>query len=56
MVYGWATNSVSTKTNKKVSATQRGSKHDNVMDERWEQPIAEQKKEEHISRFKLFLH
>ena len=38
-----------------MSATQRGSKHDNMMNERRKQPNAGQKKEEHIGRFKSFL-
>ena len=47
--------SVKTKKQKKMSATQRGSKHDNMMNERRKQPNAGQKKEEHIGRFKSFL-
>ena len=44
LVYGWATKSASAETNKKTSATQRGSEHDNIMNERRMQPSTEQKK------------
>ena len=56
LVYGWAIESALIKTNKKISTEQQGSKHDNMMNERRRQPSTAQKKNEHIARFKLFLH
>ena len=57
LVYGWSKKLASVKTNKQTKkSAQRGSQHDNKMNERRQPSSIQKKKEEHIDRFILVLH